>query len=103
MANIIPISWQDIGALWENFLMSERKKFLHYAGISANIYFWRTKQQQEIDYVEERGGKFYAYEFKWNPNVKAKFSKTFVNSYQPELQIVNKNNFEDFVMKCYVS
>ncbi len=100
IANFNPTGMrQDIGALWENFLMSERKKFLHYAGISANIYFWRTKQQQEIDYVEERGGKFYAYEFKWNPDVKPKFSKTFINSYQPDLQIVNKNNFEDFVMK----
>jgi predicted AAA+ superfamily ATPase len=100
IANFNPTGMrQDIGALWENFLMSERNKFLHYSGISANSYFWRTKQQQEIDYVEERGGKFYAYEFKWNPNVKPKFSKTFINSYQPDLQIVNKNNFEDFVMK----
>ena len=98
IANYNPIGMrQDIGALWENFLMSERKKFLHYADISANTYFWRTKQQQEIDYIEERGGKIYAYEFKWNPNAKAKFSKTFIDSYKPELHTVNRANFESFV------
>ncbi|MEN8157971.1 MAG: ATP-binding protein [Bacteroidota bacterium] len=98
IANFNPMGMrQDTGALWENFLMSERSKYLHYSGITANSYFWRTKQQQEIDYVEDRGGKFYAYEFKWNPNVKVKFSKTFVNSYKPEIQIVNRNNFEKFV------
>jgi predicted AAA+ superfamily ATPase len=46
---------QDTEALWENFLISERMKFLHYNRISSNKYFWRTKQQQEIDYIEERG------------------------------------------------
>lgn len=99
IANYNPVSIrQDIGILWENFLMSERKKLLHYNRISANTYFWRTKQQQEVDYVEEQGGKIYAYEFKWNPRKKPKFPKTFINAYQSELQIVNKDNFEEFLI-----
>ena len=56
----------DKGALWENFLISERIKCLHYHHIYANYYFWRTKQQQEIDWIEEQKGIISAYEFKWN-------------------------------------
>jgi len=98
LANYNPLGLrQDIGALWENFLMSERKKYLLYNGISANTYFWRTTQQQEIDYVEERGGKFYAYEFKWNPNAKVKFSKTFTNVYDANLIVITRENFHNFV------
>ncbi len=66
--------------------------------MAANTYFWRTAQQQEIDYIEERGGKIYAYEFKWNVKAKAKFSKTFTQAYHPEQHIVNKDNFEQFLM-----
>lgn len=89
---------QDIGALWENFLMTERKKYLMYNEISANTYFWRTTQQQEIDYLEERGGKIYAFEFKWNPDTKVKYSKTFTENYHPENFTVNKENFEKFIL-----
>ena len=88
----------DTGALWENFLISERQKFLEYNRIFANTYFWRSKNQQEIDYVEEMDGKFYAYEFKWNPRVKVKFSKFFMENYKPaEIKVINKNNFVEFV------
>lgn len=52
----------DKGALWENFLVSERYKLLNYQEIDAKRFFWRTTQQQEIDYLEEREGKLYAYE-----------------------------------------
>ncbi len=90
---------QDKGALWENFLISERKKYLEYNEISSNIYFWRTKQQQEIDYIEEREGKIYAFEFKWNKKVKFIFSKTFVNEYHPILSVINSDNFNDFLNK----
>lgn len=99
ISNYSPLTLrQDTGALWENFLISERFKFLMNNQIAANTYFWRTTQQQEIDYIEERGGKLYAYEFKWNVKAKVKFSKTFTQSYQPEQQIVNKDNFEQFLM-----
>jgi predicted AAA+ superfamily ATPase len=88
---------QDTGALWENFLVSERIKYLHYNRISANVYFWRTKQKQEIDFIEERGGKIYAYEFKFNPRKKVKIPGLFERQYNPEFSIVNKDNFFEFL------
>ncbi|HAN19582.1 MAG: ATPase [Bacteroidetes bacterium GWC2_33_15] len=99
ISNYNPLSMrQDTGALWENFLISERKKYLLNNQISANIYFWRTTQKQEIDYIEEKDGKIYAYEFKWNVKAKARISKTFIQAYSPEIEIVNKENFEKFIM-----
>jgi predicted AAA+ superfamily ATPase len=85
---------QDVGALWENWLISERKKALHYRGIHANTFFWRTQDQQEIDYIEERDGKMWAYEMKWSPKAKAAFSKTFTQAY-PEhaLQVIHRENY----------
>lgn len=88
---------QDTGILWENFLVSERIKYLHYHRISANIYFWRTKQKQEIDFVEERGGKIYAYEFKYNPRKKIRIPGSFERQYTPVFSIVNKDNFFEFL------
>ncbi len=89
----------DIGALWENFLVSERLKYLHYNQISSNRYFWRTTQQQEIDYIEERNGKLFAFEFKWNKNAKPKFSKTFTENYKnSECKLITPDNFEEFVL-----
>ncbi len=88
----------DAGALWENYLMSERMKLLHYNGIDAQRYFWRTTQQQEIDYVEDRGEKFFAYEFKWNDKKRVKFSKTFTQNYPVETtQCISPKNYEDFL------
>jgi predicted AAA+ superfamily ATPase len=99
VANFNPLSMrQDVGALWENFLMSERLKTVHYNQIFVNQYFWRTKQKQEIDYIEERGGKFYAYEFKWNPNAQTRFSESFLKGYEPaETKIIHRNNFQEFL------
>lgn len=89
---------QDTGALWENFLISERKKYLEYNEISASSYFWRTAQKQEIDYIEEREGKIFAFEFKWNPKAKAKIPKTFTYAYKVEPFIIHRDNFEQFVL-----
>jgi len=98
IANYNPMGMRrDIGVLWENFLVAERHKYLLYNGITANTWFWRTTQQQEIDYIEERGGKFYAYEFKWNPSAKARASKTFINTYNAAFVTVNRENFEKFL------
>ena len=73
ISNFNPLSLrQDTGALWENFLISERIKQLEYNESYGNSYFWRTTQQQEIDYIEEHSGKLFCYEFKWNENKKAK-------------------------------
>lgn len=88
---------QDVGQLWENYLVSERVKYLHYGKIYAQQYFWRTKQQQEIDYLEEIDGKIYAWEFKWNPKKRSSFPKTFLNNYQvEETKIINNENYWEF-------
>lgn len=90
---------QDVGALWENFVVSERMKSNEYSKKWVNRYFWRTKQQQEIDYVEECGGKLYAYEVKWNPKAKAAFPKTFADTYpEAEFQVITPENIADFLM-----
>ena len=90
---------QDIGALFENYLVSERVKANNYNNSYAKNYFWRTKDQQEIDYVEEYDGKFMAYEFKWNENKKVRFSKTFTNAYpETECTSISPANFEDFLI-----
>ena len=89
----------DIGALWENFIISERIKYINYKGLWANNYYWRTKNQTEIDYIEEKDGKLYAFEFKWNPNSKASFSKTFSNAYpESEFKVIHRDNFEEFLL-----
>jgi predicted AAA+ superfamily ATPase len=88
----------DIGMLWENFLVAERRKQNSYKMTFAKSHFWRTRQQQEIDYVEQTGLKLTAYEFKWNPKSKAKFSKTFLKSYQAESKLINRENFREFVV-----
>lgn len=89
---------QDVGALWENFLMSERLKAVHYHQLSVNSFFWRTRQQQEVDYVEERDGNFFGYEFKWNERRKVKFPKTFTETYKADNMIVNRANFRNFIL-----
>ena len=97
--NFSPLSLrQDIGALWENFLVSERKKANHYANHYVNSYFWRTHQQQEIDMIEETGGKLYAWEFKWNENAKVKIPSSFLDAYPGSITgTVNRQNYMDFL------
>jgi uncharacterized protein len=99
IANYNPLAIRnDTGALWENFIVSERRKFLHYNRIWANTYFWRTHAQQEIDYLEERNGKIYAFEFKWNPKKTGRPSKTFSNAYpEAEFATITPENMYDFL------
>ena len=88
----------DVGVLWENFIISERMKHCHYNQIYANTFFWRTHQQQEIDYVEERDGNLFAYEFKWVAASKHKIPKSFKDAYpEAEAKIIDKDNFLDFL------
>lgn len=88
----------DIGPLWENFLFMERMKKRHYTKTSANIFFWRTWGGQEIDLLEEREGSLFAYEFKYKES-KVKTPKKFLEAYpQSSFQIVNQDNFLDFVV-----
>ncbi len=86
----------DKGALWENFLVSERKKQNIYKKTFANIYFWRTKQQQEVDFVEESAGKISGYEFKWQTK-KQKVPSTFTDTYNVQAKFIDRNNFREFV------
>lgn len=88
----------DIGALWENFLISERRKLLFYQKQVASQYFWRTKQQQEVDYVEIKDGKVLGFEFKWNPGRKITFPKTFIEGYKSVNKGITRENFREFVM-----
>ncbi len=98
IGQLSPVSLrQDIGALWENFLISERLKNISYSKSLALQYFWRTTQQQEIDYIEEFEGKIYAYEFKWNQHKKVKFPASFIEKYNPECKIINRENYREFL------
>jgi len=88
----------DTGALWENFMVCERKKYLEYNEIYTNTYFWRTHAQQEIDYIEERNGVLYAFEFKWNEKKKAKIPNSFAEAYPyHEFQCIDKANYLNFI------
>ena len=89
---------QDIGQLWENFIVSERMKKVAYNEMWVNSFFWRTKQQQEVDYLEESDGKITACEIKWNPKVKAKLPAAFAEAYpDTEFVVVNRDNFESYI------
>lgn len=92
-------SRQDKGALWENFLISERLKFNAYYAKQSKPYFWRTISQQEIDYVEVIHNSVKAYEFKWNPKAKVSIPKTFETAYNTKVTIINTTNFRDFLVK----
>jgi len=99
LGNLLPLSSRvDTGAIWENFLISERQKFLGNNDIDFRSWFWRTTQQQEIDYIEERQGKLFAYEFKWNIRNKARISKTFTNAYpESEFKVITPENMTEFL------
>ena len=88
----------DLGALWENYCISERMKHLAYIKSPVQSHFWRTTQQQEIDYIEERESTVSAFEFKINPTSKAKFSKTFLDSYNvSQTKVISPSNIEEFI------
>jgi predicted AAA+ superfamily ATPase len=93
-----PENRTDIGALWENFLVSERAKRNHNSGDWPTCWFWRTSQQKEIDYLEEKNGTLAAYEFKWGRNANVKASKQFRKAYpEATFQIVTPDNFDEFL------
>jgi predicted AAA+ superfamily ATPase len=89
----------DAGPLWENFLIMERYKYLHYSKKRIQSYFWRSTQQQEVDYIEIENQNMNAWEFKWNPNKKTFFPVTFTKAYSPlATTLVNSDTFESFVL-----
>jgi hypothetical protein len=88
----------DTGALWENFLVSERIKYLAYSQKWVNYWYWRTKEQQEIDFIEEADGQLVAYEFKWNPLAKVKKPASFTQAYPAaQFEVIHRDNFENFL------
>ena len=89
----------DVGALWENYLASERIKNQNYNQKSVRNYFWRTYDQQELDWLEEDNGILLGYEFKWNENRKAKIPTAFAKAYpEASFEVINKQNYLDFIM-----
>ena len=88
----------DQGKLWENYMISELKKKNSYTDNYCQSYFWRTTQQQEIDYIEEKDGKITAFEFKWNPKKKTKVSRTFIAAYpNSEIVTISPDNYYEYL------
>jgi len=98
IANFNPLDIRDdIGKLWENFLVAERLKKQSYKQIYSNNYFWRTWNQKEIDWVEEREGKLFGYEFKWKRKSR-RTSSAWVDSYpDAAFEMIDNENYIDFV------
>ncbi len=89
----------DIGALWENFLIMERIKKQEYKNIYSNNYFWRTYTGKEVDWIEERDGKLFGYEFKWNTVKKVKLPKLWLDTYDnAEWKVITPDNYLDFIL-----
>jgi len=88
----------DQGALWENYIISERLKYQEYTQTHAHNYFWRTHTKQEIDWVEDTGGKIHGFEFKWNPNRKVKVPSLWKKAYQDaSFNVVRPDDYLDFI------
>jgi len=88
----------DIGAIWENFLVMERLKKQEYGKIYANNYFWRTWDQKEVDFVEERDGKLYGFEFKWG-KARSNSTKLFTDTYkEASIEVINRDNYLEFIV-----
>ncbi|HAH55843.1 MAG TPA: ATPase [Flavobacterium sp.] len=89
----------DIGALWENYLAAERIKYQNYTQKNVTNYFWRTYDQQELDWLEEENGNISGYEFKWNENRKSKIPTAFAKAYpEASFEVINKQNYLDFII-----
>ena len=87
----------DVGMLWENYIISERIKKQEYTSIQANNYFWRTYDKKEIDFIEERGGKLYGYEIKFEPKQilpPKDWRETYPHS---EFLVISQDNYLEFI------
>jgi predicted AAA+ superfamily ATPase len=88
----------DVGELWENYLVTERIKFQNYTQKSVSNFFWRTYDQQELDWLEEENGKLSGFEFKWSENRKAKIPTAFAKAYpEATFEVINKQNYLEFI------
>ena len=100
ISNFAPIELRnDVGALWENLMVSERVKRNAYANDYAKAYFWRTHGQKEIDYIEELDGLIRAYEFKWSPKANVKSPEAFLTAYpNSTFEVITPENFWNFIL-----
>ena len=98
--NFNPLSLRDdVGALWENYVVIERLKKQAYREIYSNNYFWRTYDKKEIDWVEERDGKLFGFEIKWKERKKVKAPKDWLETYRnASFKIINQENYLDFIL-----
>jgi predicted AAA+ superfamily ATPase len=92
--NFLPLeSRKDVGSLWENYLVSERRKFNEYHGLKPNSYFWRTHSGNEIDLIEEINGELAPFEFKYKAEKFARGANSFVENYKSkEIRVINRQN-----------
>lgn len=99
LSNFAPLELRDdVGMLWENMMVSERIKRNSYSRSYAQMYFWRTQQQQEVDLIEEQDGRLTAFEFKWNNKKKAKLPKPFIDNYpNTDFKVISPDNYVEFV------
>lgn len=99
LSNFAPLALRnDAGILWENLMVSERIKRNAYCGSYAQLYFWRTHDQKEIDLVEDMDGKLTTFEFKWNERKKVSIPKTFADSYpNSTFEVITKESFWGFL------
>lgn len=100
IARFNPLSQRDdIGMLWENFMVVERQKFLAYSGYRVPLYFWRTYAQQEIDWVEERDGRLFGYECKWSSKKRTGAPSEWTKNYpEAEFTLVTPDNGYDLIL-----
>lgn len=101
IANMNPLNIRnDVGQLWENYIISERLKFQSYNRMIVNNYFWRTYDQQEIDWVEERGGQLHGYELKWNMKKLPKEPIGWKKAYpESKFEVINRENYRRWLSK----
>jgi predicted AAA+ superfamily ATPase len=96
-----PSRRDDLGRLWENYLIVERRKRLRYEGRAASHWFWRTYDQQEIDLIEERPAEdtLAAFEFKWNPAKRVRLPKVFLDTYpRAETAVITPDTVRGFLL-----
>ena len=99
ISNFNPLELRDdVGGLWENYVVMERIKKQEYLQILSNNYFWRTYDQKEIDWVEEREGKLYGYEIKWETKKIRNPPKDWIEGYQnAQFQVIHRDNYLKFI------
>ena len=99
ISNLNPLELRnDAGLLWENYMLAERLKYQHYRDLAVNNFFWRTYDQQEIDWIEEREGNLFAYEMKWNTK-RVKTPVAWHNAYPDAVfRMVTPDNYRTFIL-----